>query len=157
MRILLLLPTLFLLVGFACKRLPETEQDAQTEMPRSPSKLSSITEKPPVSDQKPVAPGRARAVLEVVRILPEVEPAGNGPCSQAPCKAEVRIMQVLGYGSGFNKSLGQGQQMLAYFPMTVQPGKGRPGVTAGKKIKAELKNSLNEKAPLVIHSYALSE
>ncbi|KAA3440000.1 hypothetical protein [Rufibacter hautae] len=125
-------------------------------MPKS-SKLNTITEKLPVPDQKPVAPGRARAVLEVVRILPDLEPAGNGPCSQAPCKAEVRITQVLGYGAGFNKSLGQGQQMSVYFPMTVQAGKGRPGVTAGKKIKAELKSSLTEGGPLVIHSYALSD
>ncbi|MBC3541089.1 hypothetical protein ACFSC6_06660 [Rufibacter sediminis] len=121
----------------------------------STSKLKNIHEKLPLPDQKPIPPGRARVVLEVVKVLPELEPTGNGPCSEAPCKTEVKITRVMGYGSGFNQALSEGQQVQAYFPMSVKAGGGRPGVTAGKKITADLQNSLNEHDALVIHSYTL--
>ncbi|WP_125077688.1 hypothetical protein [Rufibacter latericius] len=135
--------------------MPESPKEAQKEMPASTSKLSTAREKLPVPDQKPVAPGHARVVVQVVKILPALETSGNGPCSKTPCQAEVKVIQVIGYGSGFSQSLGEGQQVRAYFPMTMKAVNGRPGVTQGQNMTAELRASLRESDPLVVRSYAL--
>jgi hypothetical protein len=151
----LFLSTSLLLMCFACKRVPEAKPAPEIEKPVSSPKRKSIQETPPIPDKKPIAPSQARAVLQVVKVFTELETTGNGPCSKAPCKAEVKIMQVIGYGSGFTQTLAEGQQVQAYFPMTVQAVDGRPGVTVGKKITAELQNSIGDTDRLVVFSYTL--
>ncbi|WP_157593068.1 hypothetical protein [Rufibacter tibetensis] len=135
--------------------MPESEVKAEKETPVSTSKIDSSGDLPPLPDQKPIAPSHARVVLEVVKILPDLAPAGNGPCSQAPCKTQVLISRVIGYGSGFNQTLEEGKQVRAHFPMSVKAGGGRPEITAGKKITADVRGSLSENDPLMVRSYSL--
>ncbi|WP_181305136.1 hypothetical protein [Rufibacter sp. XAAS-G3-1] len=135
--------------------MPESESSVENEKPVSSSKLSTIKGTPPVPERKPLAPSHARVVLQVVKVFPKLETAGNGPCSKAPCQTEVKILQVMGYGAGFIQPLAEGQQVQAYFPMTVQAVGGRPGVAAGKRITAELQSSIGDTGRLVVYSYAL--
>ncbi|KAA6433196.1 hypothetical protein ACD591_05910 [Rufibacter glacialis] len=152
---MLLVLVLLVWGGIACKRMSNVTPVAENEMDMVNATPDPGQEMPPVSGEKPVAPNHARVVLLVVKVLPDLAPAGNGPCSQAPCKAEVQVVQLMGYGSAFEQTLAPGQKLRVHFPMSVKAVEGRPGVTAGKKIKAELRGSLNEGDPLVVRSYTV--
>ena len=106
-----------LLLGFSCKRMNNSTSTGEDKPAAPVSKSSAIKGIPEAVDQKPIDPSHARVVLTILKIMPELQEDGTGPCSLAPCKAEAQVRQVLGYGSGVPQVLANGQKLQVHFPM----------------------------------------
>ena len=74
----------------------------------------------------------------------------TGACLQYPCWALVKIEKVLGYGSGFSRSIGLGDTVEVRFASTLLPTESLfpnrenhlPGLSSGETFLADLKQKL---------------
>ena len=135
MRLFLFCFLLFIMLGAACKRM-NTPQDDKTNP--TGKRLGAAAARPELPDQDPIAPGQVKVLMQVVKVLPVLDKSDAGPCAQSPCRAEVLVERILGYGPAFTASLEEGQRLEVYFPMTLQAAPDRPAVTVGKKIEGKL-------------------
>ena len=107
----------------------------------------STTAKVSLPDQGPgIPPGQCRLVATVTKIEEKVTGTGEDPCSKAPCIAEVRIDEILGYGSAFGGPLATGKSIRVKFTYTTAPTKtifpdmspALPGVKVGTRFQADV-------------------
>lgn len=92
-----------------------------------------------------VPPGHCRLVATVVKIE-EAIGSGNEPCAKVPCVAEVRVDEILGYGSAFGTPLAAGKNIRIKFTYTTGPTQELfpamlpplPGLKVGTKFQADI-------------------
>lgn len=103
------------------------------------------------SDQAQIAapavpPGHCRIVGTIVKVEVVRSAKSDDPCSKAPCLATVRVDEILGYGSGFGRTLHKADEIQVQFRSTLGPTKEilpqitppLPGLTVGSKFQADL-------------------
>lgn len=96
-RATLLLLALLATTVFACRSSEETNSEKKeeaTEMQRPPDPGPGIP------------PGQCQIVGTIVAVNAALSMDTNDPCSKAPCKAIVRVVEVEGYGMGFESRIG---------------------------------------------------
>jgi len=98
----------------------------------SGSKDSSVKSiNSPAQQTLSLPPNTCRFAGTIVAVLPPDSAEGGGPCSKAPCTADVRIDSVLGYGSAFPYPLAAGTVVRMRFAYTLTPSTTLfPGVQA---------------------------
>ena len=80
---------------------------------------SISTQTPTFTPNQSVGPNHARVIATVVNINPLLMPGDSkDPCSKAPCKAQIKIENVLGYGQAFGNPLSIGDSIHVYFAFT---------------------------------------
>jgi hypothetical protein len=113
-------------------KMPEDSEDNADSQMRDKARRPVATPfpgKPGARQQLP--PGTCRMAGQVMAILPDRDPDRQSPCGQVPCRALVRVQQVLGYGAAFQPPLVPGQEIKVYFTFTLSPtGKFFPELTA---------------------------
>jgi hypothetical protein len=96
-------------------------------------------------------------------------PNPTDPCSKAPCRASLRIGQVLGYGVAFPVALTEGEIISVNFAFTTAPTQDAiphmteslPGVQIGSTLEANLvsvetlKDGSGDSRVYVIYRYSL--
>ena len=109
-------------------------------------------ESPPVPPspsltQAPIPPNACRVRATILAIDSSVSSdSSTDPCSRYPCRATVRIDEVLGYGSAFSTPLAAGGTLPVRFTLTLAPSAvvfpemnpGLPGLTAGDSFAADI-------------------
>lgn len=121
----------------------------------------------PTVDAERIPPNACKVVVTVVAIdSTRYGSGGDDPCSKAPCKARVRIVEVLGYGVAFPVVLASGDVVPVHFAFTTAPTreilpsltKAFPGVTVGSTITTTLiglQQIGSEKPSFTIYGYTL--
>ena len=103
------------LLGFAviligCQRNPRNGP-VQTLPPGGPR-----SSKPQFPTKAPIPPGKCRVIGQIIRIDTARKSARpQAPCGKEPCWAQVKIVQILGYGAGFTTPLGVNRVVPVYF------------------------------------------
>ena len=93
-----------------------------------------------------VAPDHCRIVGTVVKVETSGSSDATDPCSKAPCLATVRVEQILGYGSGFARTLHKDEEIKVRFSLTLSPTKEilpevvppLPGLSVGSRFQADI-------------------
>jgi hypothetical protein len=142
---------LFLLVA-SCQRMDKTQDG--TSKPTGKT-LGASAARPTLPDQEPIAPDQVQVLLQVVKVLPVLDKTDTGPCGQSPCRAEVLVEKIIGYGPAFTANIAEGQRLTVYFPMTLQASHERPAVTAGKKLDAKISQPGLEGTAFVMHEFSI--
>ncbi|WP_157600656.1 hypothetical protein [Rufibacter sp. DG15C] len=117
--------------------------------------LGASAARPALPDQEPIAPGQVHVLLQVVKVLPVLDKSDTGPCGQSPCRAEVLVEKIIGYGAAFTASIAEGQRLTVHFPMTLQASHERPAVTVGKKLDAKISQPGLEGTAFVMHEFSI--
>ncbi len=104
-----------------------------------------------ISEQN-LSPNHARINATLIYINPVLMPGDtSNPCSKAPCKAKLRVNEVLGYGSSFGNPLSSGDTIYTTFMFTTHATtkdlfpafkEFYPGVKVGDKIQTDLESRL---------------
>jgi hypothetical protein len=117
-----------------------------------------------------VPPNSCRVIATVVSIdQVSRSPNPTDPCSKAPCRASLRIGQVLGYGVAFPVALTEGEIIPVNFAFTTAPTRevmphmteSFPGVQIGTRLEANLvsvetlKDGSGDSRVYVIYRYSL--
>jgi hypothetical protein len=101
----------------------------------------------PPQQQNPLPPNTCRVRSTVVAIDTSFTDASSSdPCAKFPCKATVRIDEVVGYGSAFDRTLSAGQTVTVTFAYTLVPTRltypdmkpGLPGLEVGSSFIADV-------------------
>ena len=128
---------------FSCKsqKVPEKKADN-----------SISTQTPIFTPNQSVGPNHARVIATVVYINPALMPGDpKDPCSKAPCKAQIRIENVLGYGQAFGNPLSIGDSIHVTFAFTTHAttkdlfpvlNEFYPGLKVGDKFQADVESRL---------------
>jgi hypothetical protein len=125
----------------ACRSNKEAQPATQSMMLDS---LSTAIEMP-----AQVPPNHCRIVGKILQIDSTLLPDKTSPCGKAPCRAVVKITQVLGYGSSFGNPLADGQEISAMFAFTLAPttkdlfpniDKRLPGLSVGSVFTADVQS-----------------
>lgn len=99
----------------------------------------------PAGETVPV--GYCRVEAEVVSIDPAPDTADpESPCATAPCRAEVRIIRIIGTGAAFTPMVTAGSTVAVRFATTTaatealfpEMERHYPGVTVGERIVTDL-------------------
>ncbi|HLA68070.1 MAG TPA: hypothetical protein VJN65_00055 [Bacteroidota bacterium] len=93
-----------------------------------------------------VPPSHCRILGTVVKIEDYRSTKSDDPCSKAPCVATVRVEEVLGYGSGFSRTLHKAAEIRVHFRLTLGPTKEilpevvppLPGLSVGSRFQADI-------------------
>ncbi len=95
------------------------------------------------AEQIPPSQCRIRAtILSIDSTL--ISSDTSNPCSRLPCRANIRVDSVLGYGAGFDRPLAPGESILVTFAFTLSPAKldsqkdSLPGLQVGSIFTANL-------------------
>lgn len=94
-----------------------------------------------------LGPGQARLAGTVVSIDTARSTRPSDPCAKAPCRAQVRVDTVLGYGGGFPRPLVPGETLAVHFGFTLAPTPSvmpevtppYPGLEVGDAFTADLR------------------
>ncbi len=126
------------LFSFSCRSSRKEEAGGEN----SKDKVQQI---PPIGETIP--PNHCRIVATVVAIDSSYR-SGNSsdPCSKAPCRASVRVEEIVGYGPAFTRPLAVGEVIPVSFAFTVAPTKdlfpnmtqSYPGVRVGTRITTDV-------------------
>jgi len=104
----------------------------------------------PTEDQQSIQPGHCRIVGTILEISQNYVGTGaDDPCAKAPCLATVRVDTVLGYGSAFGHTLGEGKRIMVRFLYTLGPTKNMfpslptqlPGLTVDSRFQADVSST----------------
>lgn len=134
---LLLLILSSCLITFISCRPSKSAEDART--------VAADSKKP--SDPGPgLSPDHCRIIATVVSIENLLSGHPGDPCSKAACIAAIRVDEILGYGSGFNKPLSKESEIRVRFLYTLASTKelfpamnpGLPGLKVGSSFEADL-------------------
>jgi len=133
---------------FACKA---TEKEATKKDEEITAKsLQEEYDKDPSRFTKRILAGKCRIEGIVVKINPKIYSDDPGdPCSKAPCKATIKIEEILGYGAGFSKTLSQGEEIDIMFKFTLSPSRDvspqlqldLPGLKVGARFIADVESN----------------
>ncbi len=94
-----------------------------------------------------VPPGHCRIIATLLGVDSTLEAAG--PCSQAPCRATVRVDSVLAYGAAFSNPLAVHARINVRFAFTVGPTTKElfptmtdrlPGIRIGNRFQTDLES-----------------
>jgi hypothetical protein len=95
-----------------------------------------------------IPPGHCRIVGTVIAIDTSLRSSNpSDPCAKVPCRARVRIDQILGYGPAFPQPLVPGEVVVVSFAFTTAPTTKElfpsmqdtyPGVAVGSRFVANL-------------------
>jgi len=66
-----------------------------------------------------IPPDNCKMIGEVVKV--STERTSNGVCAENPCVATIKVVEILGYGSGFSTPLNIGQEITINFAFTLSP------------------------------------
>jgi len=92
---------------------------------RSSQETESSGGKERIGMQKPnppgpgIPPGHCRIIGTVVAVDSALSEVEGDPCAEAPCVATVRIVEVVGFGSGFTGTVGNGSEIKVRFRYTL--------------------------------------
>jgi hypothetical protein len=129
---------------------------------------STVSPSFPTPHQNPIPPNTCRVHATVVSVestLVGGSPAD--PCSRFPCRANVRIDEVLGFGPAFTDPLVAGQTVSLLFTQTLAPSRivapavrpELPGLTAGDAFTADISGGAppigNAPRALTVQAYTL--
>lgn len=98
---------------------------------------------------KVIPPDHCRIIAEIISIDSTLTSTrSSDPCSKAPCKANLVIKSVVGYGSNFGTTLSTGDKLEVVFVYTTarsspelsSNGKYYEGVNTGSRILADLRS-----------------
>ena len=117
-----------------------------TEKPSGKGIISPASQ---VGQPERIPPGNCRLVGKIVSVLTDLEPDKKAPCGQVPCRAVVKIRQILGYGAAFGQPLAKGQEIKVYFQFTLSPTNRYfpelttplPGLKTGSIFQADVKRA----------------
>ncbi len=132
----------FFIVAASCMTACSARVDKTT---RSENKEQQVHQAPIADQHDHIAPGRCRIVGTVMSIDSTLEE--GGPCSEAPCRAIVRVDSVLGYGSAFGNPIAVTVQIPVRFAFTLAPTtkdlfpnmtERLPGLQVGAKFQTDL-------------------
>ncbi|MFC1477662.1 hypothetical protein ACFL6L_04270 [candidate division KSB1 bacterium] len=128
--------------------------------------LKAETEKvkrPPTLTER-IPPERCRLVGTVVKIDERYRVQDpKDPCSKAPCRAVVRIDEVIGYGQAFGRPLATGREITVLFKFTVIPTKDiipemtvhYPGLETGSLFRADVESLQGDRRGTTDFSYVV--
>lgn len=122
----------------------------------------------PPQQQNPLPPNTCRVRSTIVAIDTSFAGASaSDPCAKFPCKATVRVDEVVGYGSAFERTLSAGQTVTVTFAYTLVPTRlaypdmkpGLPGLEVGSSFIADVEGGaigIGDTAPLIrVKTYTL--
>ena len=101
----------------------------------------------PILTQTLIPPNACRVHATILAIDSSfTDGSSTDPCSRFPCRATVRIDEVLGYGSAFNSPLPPGETMSVHFTLTLAPSNlvfpdmkpELPGLAVGNAFAADV-------------------
>lgn len=101
----------------------------------------------PPQQQTPLPPNACRVRSTIVAIDTVLRGvSASDPCAKFPCKATVRIDEVVGYGSAFDRTLSAGQTVTLTFAYTLAPTRlaypdmkpELPGLEVGSSFTADI-------------------
>ncbi len=105
----------------------------------------------PPQQQNPLPPNTCRVRSTIVAIDTSFTGASSSdPCAKFPCEATVRIDEVLGYGSAFDRTLSAGETVTVTFAYTLAPTRlaypdmkpGLPGLEVGSSFTADIEGAV---------------
>lgn len=112
-----------------------------------------------------IPPSHCRFVGTIVSIDPARSSNPQDPCAKAPCKAKVKIVRTIGYGSGFVGTLAEGKEVEMTFAFTLAPttkdlfpnlSARYKGLKQGDTFQADAQSSLklgDDKPSLTVMAY----
>lgn len=114
--------------------------------PEESPRKKTMAQPTPTGMPDRIAPGSCRLRGEILSVSAALEPDKNTPCGKVPCKAVVKVHQIVGYGSAFGKPLASGQEINVYFHFTLSPTaryfseltKPLPGLKVGNIFQADV-------------------
>jgi len=122
----------------------------------------------PPQQQNPLPPNTCRVRSTIVAIDTSFTDASSSdPCAKFPCKATVRIDEVIGYGSAFDRTLSAGQTVAVTFAYTLVSTRltypdmkpGLPGLEVGSSFIADVEGGavgIGDTAPRIrVKTYTL--
>ncbi len=131
-----------------------TTQDERNKEQAADSKDVRETPAKPTPAGQKISPNHCRIVGTVVEIdsAPTTAEPDN-PCSLVPCRALVRVDEIIGYGQGFSSPLAKGVEVKVDFRFTLSPTKdlfpkmktSYPGLRVGSSFLADLEEQMSEK------------
>jgi len=136
----------FLLSSCSAKK----KESAQMEESAQVKSLKESYERDRDKFSKRILAGKCRISATVVSIDPQIySDDPDQPCSKAPCRATIRVDEILGYGAGFNKTLGIGQELAVHFVFSLSPSQevsrqlqlDLPGLQEGSRFIADLESA----------------
>ncbi len=94
-----------------------------------------------------IAPGYCRMVGQIVSIIPALAADKKDPCGKVPCQANVKVKRIIGYGSAFGSSVGEGSQIIVNFSFTLhlthkyfpELTTHLPGLQVGQTFQADIR------------------
>ncbi len=126
------------LITFVSCRSSKSSEDGRT--------IAVDSNKKPSDPGPGLSPDHCRIIATVVSIENLLSGHPGDPCSKAACTAAIRVDEILGYGSGFNKPLSKGSEIRVRFLYTLASTKelfpamnpGLPGLKVGSSFEADL-------------------
>ncbi|CAA9260248.1 MAG: hypothetical protein AVDCRST_MAG95-2280 [uncultured Adhaeribacter sp.] len=115
------------LILVSCKSVAQQNPAASTSVAESPPQAKK--EVRPLAGPQPksnpaitgIAPNRCRIIGKIVAVSSERDKDNTSVCGKAPCKAIVKIQQVIGYGHAFTQTLAANQEINTYFTFSLSP------------------------------------
>lgn len=94
----------------------------------------------------PISRGTIRVEATVQEIKPIDKSSSNDACSENPCKALIKINEIVDTGASFNGKVDQGQVLEAFFVKTLSPTESifpdlqrhLPGLEVGDEFQADI-------------------
>lgn len=94
----------------------------------------------------PISRGTIRVTATVQDIKPIDKGSSNMACAENPCKALIRIIEIVDTGAAFNGKVDQGQVLEAFFVKTLSPTEHiypdlqqhLPGLEVGDEFQADI-------------------
>ena len=146
-----------------------TTTQNQVMEPQEPSRKEAVSSAGQIGTPERLAPGSCRLQGKIITVLNNLDPDKNTPCGQVPCRAVVKVQQILGYGSAFGKPLAKNQEINVYFGFTLSPtsryfpelSAPLPGLKAGDIFVADVTRASDgasaKNAWFQVYSYAVEK
>ena len=127
-----------------------SQEKNKTGQKSDPTKIS-------FTQPQPIAPQYCRLIGTLAE-LQIGEDNQKSRCKIDPCYAMIKIKQVLGYGSSFPTTFQSGDEVLVFFPMSLNATDQMPGLDQDDRFKADMEgaislSSVSNQPTYTIYSY----
>ena len=138
-----------------CKN-SKSQVAASTKENNSDLELARID--PAIHNQSNIPPQYCRISAHVLQVIDDNNQLKH--CKKEPCYAMIKIKQVLGYGSSFPATFQSGDEVLVFFPISLNVTDQMPGLGQGDSFKADMEgaislSNISNQPSYTIYSYEL--